>query len=423
MQSQQLSDAVLNAYGKTELYAAKFKKIIGEGKSFTFEDLPFTTKDDLQRSFPYGALGVSLADVVSYHESSGTSAGNPDRSSRCPSFFTSKDWNSDLSKRFPDWIKLGKQDSVLVSLPYAFTSSAHAFHQAAQKAGAMAIAVDLGSHYSSLRRQLDLAMRLQPTVLVTSNPFLFSTLAMKMRADDTAFEKIRHIQLCGSAVSQSAMRKTAGLYGADSVAQTYGMSEFGAITFTGTCGESHVYDDCFYVEIINPKTGNALVGEPGEIVITTIRREGSPRIRYRTGDIGRLDTSICCCGCTSPRLKVSGRLSQLALLGESRLLPTDVEQIICGFEETTGMFKLELVDEKARKGALSLDVKKGMNNDDLRSRLQQKFAIFFDELAIELKEVGTTFEALFRRSEDISLKSLKDFARPNGGEEAWLVTY
>jgi phenylacetate-CoA ligase len=209
-----------------------------------------------------------------------------------------------------------------------------------------------------------------------------------------------------------------------SVAQTYGMSEFGALTFTCASRSNHVYAEDFYVEIVNPKTGEVQGdGEAGEIVITTVTREASPRIRYRTGDIGRLRKGSCVCGSNAPRLDVMGRLSQLAVFKGQRTLPTDIENVICSYAETTGMFRLELLDDSGARARIVIDVVRSADPEAIKHKVLADVGGLFETLEVECSAPGRAHEGLFRRAEGVAIKSLQDFIRPNSGEEAWLVTY
>ena len=409
-----------------EFYKVKFKKLynqnIGLKNIEQFFQLPFTSKSDVQRGFPFGFLATDLTEIVAYHESSGTTGGT-DKSSRSSSYYTKSDVDKDIQRRNIPFLRFSCDDVVFNALPQAYTSSGASFSKLFSSIGSCVITADTGSNYSSYRRQFELIIKLKPTVLISSYPFVYSTLRHKLRVGEDAFSNIRAVVLCGMSASKQAMVKLSKEFNNAFVCNTYGMSEFGAIATGCNAGHAHVNDESFFIEIINPATtAHVHEGEPGEIVITTLDRKGSPRIRYRTGDIGRMTYGTCDCGSGAPRIEVMGRLSQLIEYQGVRLLPSDVERILCGHESTTGIFNAEVLENGNMKitcDTLRQADKEGIARD-LMNSFQKDLKI---SVQVECVNVGETHKFLFAPSDKSAFKTILDFKNKLQSEDEWLVTY
>jgi phenylacetate-CoA ligase len=421
-----LNEALLYCREHVEYYRRTLNKVLPQGGISTlgeFAALPLTTKEDTQRHYPFGFLGVPLHKAVAYHESSGTATGDINRSSRTAAFSTAGDIERDLARRTAGALKLKPGDMVFNALPYAYTSSGIQFHLAAHRAGAMVIAADNGSHMSPFRRQLDLIRRLNPTVIVTSYPFVYTTLMSVLRIDAAEFSRLRAVQLCGMAISKNAAAKISELLNKVPVYQTYGMSEFGALTYTCERGTIHVCDSDFYVELLNPKTLEPVdEGAGGEIVLTTLRHEGSPKVRYRTGDIGRLRHIRCACGSHSPSLAVLGRLKDLVELDSHRVLVSDIENVICAFPWTSGMFKPELTSDGSLHVTVDVDdahVEQGapILQNSLKEHLGVPIGVTCVKTGQARREVVAPVDA------NVGVKSLQSVEGWDARSRGWLVTY
>jgi phenylacetate-CoA ligase len=341
-----LAASVAAAFERTFFYGRLFRKHF-RGKPLTAESvreqffrLPFTSKEDVVRNYPDGFLAVLPEARIAYFESSGTT-GNTVHSTRTASYLTRADLERDVARRFSPDLALSSSDVVINALPFALTSSGLGFLQATITAGAMAVSVDSGSVLSSHLKHIELLKELKSTVFVTSLPLVYSTLLQMEGLDPKSeFGALRAIQLCGLPTLRNGKAKIASTFGV-SVFDTYGLSEFGATTFTCSAGHMHVHEDDFFFEVIDPRDGEQTTdGIGGEIVVTTLTREASPKIRYRTADFGILHYGRCECGRTAPRLEVKGRLRDAALFGERFRLPIDFEEVLMRFAATTGLYRL-----------------------------------------------------------------------------------
>jgi phenylacetate-CoA ligase len=392
-----------------------------------FTKIPFSSKEDVVRNYPDGFLAVPRSEVVAYFESSGTS-GNTVGSTRSVSCFTQKDLERDLNRRYSKHLGLSRDDIVAVALPYALTSSAYCFHRAAQESGAMTIGLDSGSVLSSHQKHLEIIKGIGVTVLVCSMPLVYSTMVEAAKESlEEWFGSVRAVQLCGVSTMRNGMRKISEKFKAQ-VYNTYGLSEFGATTHTCEFGNMHVYDTDFYIEVIDLRTGDLVEDEHqgGEIVITTLTREASPKLRYRTGDFGFLSTETCQCQSSSPILRVKGRLKDAVKLGERFWMPIDFEEILMADEKTTGMYKLVYEPKENGEGVMikvSADVQ-DVHDPELKERLLAQFhERISKDIALELNRTGMTHEEFLDQSKYSAIRSMKTISLDDRRPEEWLVSY
>lgn len=432
-QAEALAQSIKTAFERTFFYGRLFRKQF-RGKAITadlvrelFFSLPFTSKEDVVRNYPNGFLGVPIDAVAAYFESSGTS-GNTIHSTRSASFFTRTDLERDVKRRFSPDLALAKGDVVVNALPFALTSSGLGFQQASLAAGALAVTVDSGSMLSSHVKHIELAKELKATVFISSLPFVYSTLLQMDGNDPKAeFPSLRAIQLCGLATMSNGKAKIRSTFGVP-VFDTYGLSEFGATTFTCRAGHMHVHEADFFFEVINPRDGELVAdGVGGEIVITTLTREGSPKIRYRTGDWGILHYGLCECRREAPRLEVKGRLRDVAQFGERFRLPIDFEEIIHRFPATTGLFRLvyePIEGEGTRlRATLTVDVD-DPNRPGLKGEIEQALrAEISPMIDVELVRVGGSQPALLDQSKFANVRTVKSAMLDDKRPQEWLVTY
>lgn len=384
-----------------------------------FKRLPFTTKNDLKRNYPYGMAGCSLDQIIGYYETAGDK-NEQNRSSRSASFFTNDDLARDISRRTSGTLEFANTDVVFISLPYAYSCAALGYHMAAQKQGAMVISADNESKLNNYRKQLDVLMRINPTIIITAYPFIYSTI-LKLMGDTTKrFTKLRAIQLCGMPHSSNGMKRISEAFNGVPVYNTYDMVEFGAITACCPEGKKHICDD-FYVEIINPKTMEVIKedGIGGEIVITSLRRQGSPLIRYRTGDIGRIYKNGCQCSSDSPYIQVLGRLKNLIEFKEQgkRFTLCNFEDVFYQHECLTGMYKPKFVDETL---TFVIDVESD-NKKQVAAEVKRMIRDQLDiDVEIEAVNVGVSRREFLSDSAGNTLGALQSVENK---KNEWLITY
>lgn len=400
----------------SEFYRKVYKN--QESASFSsieeFEKLPFTGKNDLKRFYPYGFMSCSLEQVTGYYETTGDKA-DLNRSSRCSSLFTREDLERDLNRRSSGPLEFGSRDVVFNSLSYAYSCAAMSFHNAALRQGAMVVSADNDSRLSNYRKQVDILTRINPTVIITAYPFVISTILHIMGESTEKLTNLRAIQLSGMPHSPNGMKKISQVFNGVPVYNTYDLVEFGAVSTVSTDGANRIFDD-FYVEVINPKTMEVIKedGIGGEIVITSLNRQGSPLIRYKTGDIGRLYRN-----CNTPYLQVLGRFKDLVEFKEinRRFTLYNFEDVFYRHEAVKGMYKPRFNGDK-----LTFAIDTDADNKEEVSKEIQNMIKNELEIDVEIEAVNTGIsrrEFLLDSGSD-SIKSLQTIENK---KNEWLITY
>jgi phenylacetate-CoA ligase len=306
-------------------------------------DLPFTTKEDLQKSYPYDMFAVPLRDIVRIHTTSGTT-GKP-----IVVGYTQNDLRSwrECSARLLTAAGVTQHDVVQVALHYSLFAEGFGFHQGAERIGASVIPASLAT---GVTKQIVIMRDFKTTVLV-STPSHALNIASSL---DEAQVHLERLQLklglfSGERWSDVLRRQLEERLHITSI-DTYGPTEVMGPGVAGECLQRqglHINEDHFIVEVVNPQTLEPVAaGEEGELVLTTIMKEGFPLIRYRTGDITRLVAEPCSCGRTFVRMAmVSGRTDDLILVQGVGFFPSQIEEILAGFPGASPHFQIVLDQE------------------------------------------------------------------------------
>jgi len=331
IQLQRLREVVYKVYNNVEFYRKKMKeKGVKPEDIKTLKDiekLPQTTKDDLREAYPYGALAVPLSEVVEVHGSSGTT-GKPTLS-----FYTYRDlenW-SELMARCLTGIGVTKDDIILIAYNYHMFTGGPGFHYGALKIGAKAIPAGVG--YT--QRQVMLIVDLGAT-MITSVPnyaIRLAEVAFEMGIDPAKDTKVRKGMFGASPWTEEMRRRIEKIWDMNAY-DMYGMSELYGPGVACEClfkNGLHVWEDHYFVEVVDPKTGEPLEPEEkGELVITTLTKDAMPLIRYRTRDITKiLDTKTCECGRTHKKIdRIQGRTDDMFKVNGVNVWPTAVEEVL-----------------------------------------------------------------------------------------------
>ncbi|MDR2492784.1 MAG: phenylacetate--CoA ligase [Coriobacteriales bacterium] len=294
-----------------------------------FEQLPFTTKEDLRNAYPLGLSAVPNEDIVRIHSSSGTT-GTP---VIIP--YTARDvqdW-SVMFARCYEMAGITRHDRIHVTPGYGLWTAGIGFQLGAELLGAMAIPMGPGN----TDRQLQLMMDLGSTVLGATSSYallLAETIAARGIRDKIKLRK----GVIGSERWGERMRaRIADELGVE-LHDIYGLTEVYGPGIGINCEAQeamHVWDDYCYFEIIDPDTGATVPdGTSGELVITTLRKEGAPLIRYRTHDLTRFVAGACPCGSPFPRIEtLIGRSDDMVKVKGINLFPAHIEEALA---ETQG---------------------------------------------------------------------------------------
>jgi phenylacetate-CoA ligase len=302
--------------------------------------LPFTTKDDLRLSYPYSLFAVPLRDIVRIHSTLGT-PGRP-----VVVGYTRNDlrnWN-ECTARLLVAAGITEHDVVQIALDYNITPGAFGFHHGAELVGASVIPSSLTM---GVEKQLLIMRDFKTTILITTPAYAVTIAAGLEQANLHPEQLSLRLGLFGgqrwSDQLRSQLEQRLRILSVD----TYGVTE---ILGPGVAGECHCRDglhineDHFIVEIVDPKTLQPVSdGDEGELVLTTITREGFPLIRYRTGDITSIRRAPCPCGRTFARMaRVMARTDDMIFFRGVGFFPSQVEQIVSGFAGVSDHYQIVL---------------------------------------------------------------------------------
>ncbi|MGL5084163.1 MAG: phenylacetate--CoA ligase family protein, partial [Clostridium sp.] len=292
-----------------------------------FEKIRFTTKDEL-RVEPNLLLSVPMNNVSQIHTSTGTSGGD-----NIYMMYTNEDlYGADLEVKFKNIGLMNKDSVVTVALPYEMSSSGQAFHRVSQFVyGAAVIPVGKGGAYSEPQKAIKIMADMKSTILFTSPSYAVELLkaAKTMGVNVVEDIKLKTIWLTGEGCSNAFRRKIEKQWNCEGRFY-YGSLEGGGLAVECENNKGyHILEGHAYVEIINPVNGEKLEdGEIGEIVITTLLREGTPLIRYRTEDLGYIESEECDCEVTLKKLFLRGRKIDEISVGYIRQSPIYLEDFL-----------------------------------------------------------------------------------------------
>lgn len=307
--------------------------------------LPFTTKDDLRINYPYGMFAVPLREVVRIHSSSGTT------SKPIVMGYTKNDiriW-SNLVARFMTAAGVTHDDVVQITFRYGLFTGAFGLHYGAEAIGASVIPMGTGN----TDKQVMIMQDYKTTALVSTSSY---AIALADRIEQLGIDPKSlslKVGLFGGEPWSEKMREEIERRLLLKAADNYGISELIGPGVAGECSckkGMHIYEDAFIPEIIDPATGNILPsGSEGELVLTTLTREAFPMIRYRTGDITRIDYTPCECGRTLARMKrIAKRVDDMLIIRGVNVFPSQIEEALLSVAQ--GETPYQIVVE--RKGAM-----------------------------------------------------------------------
>lgn len=289
-----------------------------------FEALPFSEKADLRDAYPLGLAAVPESEIVRIHSSSGTT-GTP---VIIP--YTQQDvidWAVQFARCY-EMAGITKDDRIQITPGYGLWTAGIGFQLGAERLGAMAVPMGPGNTDKQIRFMKDM----QSTVLCATSSYallLAEEIAKRGVRDELNLKRA----VIGSERWGHKMRQRIANELGVKIYDIYGLTEvYGpgiGVSCDYECG-MHVWDDYCYFEIVDPKTGKVLPdGEIGELVITTLRKEGAPLVRYRTHDLSRIIPGECECGSPFPRIDtLIGRTDDMVKVKGVNIFPTQIEEII-----------------------------------------------------------------------------------------------
>lgn len=349
-----LVDAQIKRLIKTDsFYGKKYRElgITGCECEEDFKKIPFSSKDELRLAYPLGIQAVDDKDVVRIHSSSGTT-GKP---VIIP--YTQKDvddWATMFARCY-ETAGINKTDRIQITPGYGLWTAGIGFQAGCEKLGAMAVPMGPGN----TEKQLQMMIDLKTTVIAATSSYalLLSEEITKRGLRDQIFLKKGVI---GSERWSETMRQTIRRNLGISLYDIYGLTEIYGPGIGISCDEEngmHYWDDYIFIEIIDPETGeNVPDGTSGEIVITTLVKEGAPLLRFRTHDLSRIIPGECKCGSKYPRLDIiSGRSDDMFKIHGVNLFPSQIEAILGMVDGVGSEYRIILArDNDTKKDVLHI---------------------------------------------------------------------
>ncbi|NDV28828.1 phenylacetate--CoA ligase family protein [Desulfovibrio sp. JC010] len=345
--------------------------------------LPFTTKDDLRSQYPYGLLTQALDNFVRLHASSGTT-GTP-----TAVLYTQNDldeWAS-LMARSMYAVGLRKSDVLQNMSGYGLFTGGLGIHYGSERLGCLTVPAGAGN----TKRQIKLIRDFNVTALHIIPSFALY-FAQKVRDEGYDPEEMPwKVALIGAEPHTEHTRRKIEELMCIKAYNSYGLSEMNGPGVAFECTEQdgmHVWEDAYIAEIIDPETGKHVAeGEVGELVMTTLTREGMPIIRYRTRDLTRFIPGQCKCGRTSRRIdRIMGRADDMLILKGVNIYPMQIEKIIMGIPEVGQNYLIELFKEGLMDQIrVKVEIKEEHFIEDMRALqgIQKKIAgMLRDEILI-----------------------------------------
>lgn len=369
LQLKRLQGVLERVYRNVPFYKNSFDAagvVPGQVRSLDdLQHLPFTVKQDMRDSYPYGLFAAPMDEIVRIHASSGTT-GKPTVVG-----YTRQDidiWSELMARSFVT-AGVHKGDIIHNAYGYGLFTGGLGAHYGAERLGASVIPISGGN----TKRQIMIMQDFGSTVL-TCTPSYSLYLAEEAQAEGLDMRKgLLRVGIFGAEPWSEEMRAgieaNLGLHAID----IYGLSEIMGPGVAIECIEAkqglHIWEDHFIPEIINPETGRRLPdGEKGELVITTITKQGIPLIRYRTRDITSITREPCICGRTHARIaRMSGRSDDMLIIRGVNVFPSQIESILVRVEGVEPHYLL-IVDRKDNLDTLEVqvEVNEGIFSDEIK---------------------------------------------------------
>jgi phenylacetate-CoA ligase len=334
LQLKRLQTVIERVYASVPFYKGSFDRagiLPADVRSLDdLQRLPFTTKQDMRDAYPYGLFAASMEDIVRIHASSGTT-GKPTVVG-----YTHRDietW-TELMARSLAAAGVHRGDIIHNAYGYGLFTGGLGAHYGAERLGASVIPISGGN----TKRQIMIMKDFGSTVL-TCTPSYSLFMAEAAREEGVDFRNLKlRVGIFGAEPWSEAMRAEIEEKLNLAAIDIYGLSEIMGPGVAIECIEAkhglHIWEDHFLPEIIDPETGERVGhGEKGELVITTITKQGIPLIRYRTRDITSLTYEPCVCGRTHARIaRMSGRSDDMLIIRGVNVFPSQIEAILVGIE-------------------------------------------------------------------------------------------
>jgi len=355
LQSARLVKLVDYVYHNVEFYRKKMQALgIMPGDIKGIEDidkLPFTTKDDLRDNYPFGLFAVPQSEICRVHASSGTTG------KATVVGYTRKDidiW-AECVARCLAMAGVTRNDIIQVAYGYGLFTGGLGAHYGAEKLGAMVVPMSTGNSKKLTTMMLDFG-----ATAIACTPSYLLHLTELLEAEDKIKDLKLKYAICGAEPWTEKMHKDIEERLHISAHDIYGLSEVMGPGVACDCKFHkglHICEDHFFPEILDSATLKAQKpGETGELVFTTLTKEGLPLIRYRTKDLTSIDYSTCDCGRTSARIsRFKGRVDDMLIIRGVNVFPSQVEAALIDVEEVSPHYMI-IVDRVNNLDTLEIQV-------------------------------------------------------------------
>ncbi len=404
LQSERLVKLVKNVYQNVPFYRQRLDEYDIKPEDITSIDdlakLPFTTKQDMRDVFPDGLFAVDKSEIVEIHTSSGTT-GTP-----VVAAYTKNDmemWSESMA-RCLSMCGLNNEDVVQNGYGYGFFTGGLGVHIGSHKIGAMTLPISAGN----TKRQIE-TMRDFSSTAITCTPSYALYLCEAAKEMGISVKDLPlKVGLFGAEPWSETMRKDIEEKLGIKAFDIYGLTEIVGPGVGNECCEQnglHICEDHFYPEIINPETGLTLPdGEKGELVFTTLTREGTPVIRYRTRDITYIMKETCSCGRTSRKIhRLMGRNDDMLIIRGVNVFPTQIEEVLLRIEGVEPHYQLII----EREGVL----------DTLEVQVEMSDELVSDEIKVLValeNSIQTELKSLLQIQAKVTLVNPKTIQRSEG---------
>jgi phenylacetate-CoA ligase len=403
-QSRRLIDMVERVYHNVPFYRNKMQEMGLQPEDIrTVDDLkrlPFTTKQDLRDNYPFGLFAVPQSEIVRVHASSGTT-GKPTVVG-----YTRRDlatWSEVIARTLTS-AGAHKHDVIHIAYGYGLFTGGLGLHYGSEKIGATVIPVSGGN----TKRQLQIMRDFGSTVLACT-PSYALYLSEAMEEDGFSRDKYKlRVGIFGAEPWTENMRREIEEKWSIKAMDIFGLSEVIGPGVSSEClcqDGLHINEDHFIPEIIDPVTLEVLPeGSEGELVFTTITKEGLPLLRYRTRDLTSINYAPCRCGRTLVRMKkCNGRSDDMLIIRGVNLFPSQIESVLLEMNETKPHYLL-IVDRENNLDTLELQVEVE----------QQFFQDRISELQNLTKKITHNLESTLGLSIHVKLVEPKTIERSEG---------
>jgi phenylacetate-CoA ligase len=341
VQSQRLQKLVKHVYTNVPSYRDKMQQkglIPGDIKSVDdLKNLPFTYKNDLRDTYPFGMFATPMEEIVRIHASSGTTG------KKTVVGYTARDidmWAECIARALMS-AGVSRGDIVQVAYGYGLFTGGLGVHYGCEKLGASVIPISGGNTKRQIETMIDFG---SSVIACTPSYALFIAEEMAEMGYGPDDNKLK-VGIFGAEPWSQEMRQDIEQKLGIKAIDIYGLSEVMGPGVACECIERngmHIQEDNFLPEIIDPDTGEVLPeGSEGEIVFTTLTKEGLPLIRYRTRDISRISLEKCECGRTFARMfKVAGRSDDMLIIRGVNVFPSQIEGVLLQIAGTTPNYQI-----------------------------------------------------------------------------------